>query len=69
MMIKKNLLKAELAKNNYSYADVASWLGKSKTAVSRRLNGEVPIDIVEIDIICKKLNLTNKQGGEIFVGD
>lgn len=67
-MIRKNLLKAELAKNNYTYSDIAEWLGKSKTAVSRRLNGEVPIDIIEIDIICKKLNLTNKQGGEIFIG-
>lgn len=66
-MIKKNLLKAELVKNNYSYADVASWLGKSRTAVSRRLNGEVPIDIIEIDIICKKLNLSNDAAAEIFI--
>lgn len=66
-MIKKNLLQAELIKQNYTFSDVASWLGKSKTAVTRRLNGEVPIDIIEIDIICKKLNLSNDAAAEIFI--
>lgn len=66
-MIKKNLLQAELIKQNYTFSDVANWLGKSKTAVTRRLNGEVPIDIIEIDIICKKLNLSNDVAAEIFI--
>lgn len=67
-MIKKNLLRAELAKKNYSFKDVASWLGISRTAMSRRLNGTVPIDVIEIDIILSKLNIDRKTAGEIFLG-
>ena len=62
-MIKKNLLRAELAKKNYSFKDVASWLGISRTAMSRRLNGTVPIDV-----ILSKLNIDRKTAGEIFLG-
>lgn len=67
-MIKKNLLKAELTKKNYCFKDVADWLGISRTAMTRRLNGTVPIDVVEIDVILKKLQLDNKTAGEIFLG-
>lgn len=50
-------VKAEMGRQSIRQTAVAKRLGKSQQAVSRRLNGLIPFDVEELEIIAALLNV------------
>lgn len=50
-------VRAELGRHRRTQTATADHLGMSQTAVSRRLNGEVPFDINEVHSLAKWLGI------------
>ena len=51
-------VRVELARRRLGQVAVARTLGLSQAAVSRRLNGSVPLDVNELTLIADLLGLT-----------
>lgn len=54
-------VRAELARRGLSQVDIATTLGVSQAAVSRRLSGSVPLDVNEVAAIADLLGITPSQ--------
>jgi transcriptional regulator with XRE-family HTH domain len=54
-------IRAELARRNMSHSDFAKQAGWSAPYFSRRMNGEVPFDADEIDVIALELGMRRDQ--------
>ena len=63
----RNLLKSKMSLHGYKDVDLASMLKMSKTAVSRRLNGEINFSAPEIAKVKGWLKLTDKEVCLIFL--
>lgn len=50
-------VRAEMARHRISQAVVAKHLHLSQAAVSRRLNGVVPFNVAELDVIARLVNV------------
>ena len=62
----KNTLKSHMAGLGITQGELAEALGLSKSAISRRLSGEVAFSVDEIKRIKKILKLTEKETYSIF---
>ena len=51
-------LRAEIARHGDSLNDLASVLGMSLSSISRRLAGDTPWTMDEINILCKRYNMS-----------
>lgn len=57
---------AEMARNGITQSSLARMIGLAYPTVSRKLTGQIPWNIGEIEAICKILN---KNYYELFVND
>lgn len=64
--MKSNELKAELTRNEKTYADMATELGVSVIAFQRKINGETEFKSSEISALKTALNLSAERVAEIF---
>lgn len=51
-------LRGEIGQLNLSISEVARRTGMSQPALSRRMTGELPFDIAELDLICDVLGIS-----------
>lgn len=54
-------VRAEMGRQRMSQAALAELLGRSQTYVWRRLIGEVPFDLAELELIANKLGVPASQ--------
>jgi transcriptional regulator with XRE-family HTH domain len=52
-------IKVRMTRAGLKQADLAAVLGLSRAAVSRRLNGEIPFDVAELDLVAELLGTTS----------
>lgn len=50
-------IRGEMARKGFTQTDLAEALGTSQSAISRRLAGEVPLDVDELDAIAGFLSV------------
>lgn len=65
-MLSPNLLKARMVLLNVSAQDLQALEGWSKTTLYRKLNGQSPFTVHEIDCCAKALELSNDDILRIF---
>lgn len=63
----RNLLKSKMALNGMQDKDLCDLLELSKSAVSRRLNGEISFSAAEIKIMQTRLKLSDREVHLIFL--
>jgi len=51
-------LRGELGQLNLSVSEVARRTGMSQPALSRRMTGQMPFDVAELDLICDNLGIS-----------
>lgn len=51
-------VRAEIARNGYSQTSFAAKLGRTQTSFSRRMTGEVPFTVDELNEIAQALGVT-----------
>jgi transcriptional regulator with XRE-family HTH domain len=51
-------LRGELGQLNLSVSEVARRTGMSQPALSRRMTGQLPFDVAELDLICDTLGIS-----------
>lgn len=54
MGIESRLLRAAA---NSTQEEIAQWIGKDRTTISKILSSEMPIKLKDLDVICEKLGL------------
>lgn len=54
-------VRAEMARQRVSQTALAALLDTSQAAVSRRLRGQVPFDIIELEVIAARLGVPVAQ--------
>lgn len=52
-----NKLKGKIAEAGFSQRTLAEALGMSKNTLNAKVNGKVPFNTVEIELICKVLDI------------
>lgn len=52
-----NKLKGKIVEAGYSQRSLAKELGMSKNTLNSKVNGKIPFNTVEIELICKKLDI------------
>lgn len=52
-----NKLKGKIVEAGYSQRSLAKELGMSKNTLNSKVNGKIPFNTVEIELICKKLGI------------
>jgi len=52
-----NKLKGKIAEAGFSQRSLAEALGMSKNTLNAKVNGKVPFNTVEIELICKALRI------------
>lgn len=65
----ENELKAAIVKRGYTNQQIAEKIGISKTALYRKMKGEVQFRLCEITSIIKELNLKEAEINTIFFAD
>lgn len=60
-MTATNLLKAKIREHGFTQSDVADLLKISAQSFSYKLNNKIEFKASEIEILCKKLNITDKD--------
>lgn len=65
--MRANQLKAKMALRDYKLKDMGDVLELSTSAISRRMSGEVPFSVAEINKIAEWLSLTDKEINLIFL--
>lgn len=65
--MRANQLKAKMALRDYKLKDMGDVLELSTSAISRRMSGEVPFSVAEINKIAEWLSLTDKEINFIFL--
>lgn len=63
-----NKLKGKIVEKGYTQRSLAAALGMSKNTLNAKINGRVPFNTVEIERICKKLDIqSGSEKAEIFL--
>lgn len=64
-----NKLKGKIAEAGYSQRSLAAALGMSKNTLNSKVNGKIPFNTVEIELICEKLDIHDvAEKAAIFLG-
>ena len=54
-----NKLKGKIAEAGYSQRSLAKELGISKNTINSKVKGKIPLNTVEIEMICEKLGIVD----------
>ena len=58
-MLNTNLLKAAIVRKGYTQGEFAQKIGISSNTLTRKMSGDSPFNVDEIDKACEVLNLTD----------
>ena len=60
-------LKGIMREKNRNYTQCANSIGKSVASFNKRMNGQIPFSIVELEDLGNYLGMTDREKAEVFL--